>query len=145
MRVPAYLLPAVAATQPRQAEQDRLATPAQRVTIDLGQFKLNVDTLTPTRVDAIVAACAAYETPGCSASEAVACLSSVMMLVDLSATADLYRRCDHVGLAHSQVAYLAATQIDAAEVCGIVDRIEAAASNLSSSATDIDSILPLMG
>ena len=139
MRIPANLLPAVAATQPQPAK------PTERVTVDLGQFKIDVHTLTPKRVDAIVAACAAYETPGCSAAEAVACLSSVSVLADLSAAADLYRRCDHIGLAHSEVAYLTATQINTAEVCGIVDRIEAAASNLCSSANDIDSILPLLG
>ena len=139
MRIPANLLPAVAATQPQPAK------PTERVTVDLGQFKIDVHTLTPKRVDAIVAACAAYETPGCSAAEAVACLSSVNVLADLSAAADLYRRCDHIGLAHSEVAYLTATQINTAEVCGIVDRIEAAASNLCSSANDIDSILPLLG
>jgi hypothetical protein len=139
MRIPANLLPAVAATQPQPAK------PTERVTVDLGQFKIDVHTLTPKRVDAIVAACAAYETPGCSAAEAVACLSSVNVLADLSAAADLYRRCDHIGLAHSEVAYLTATQINAAEMCGIVDRIEAAASNLCSSANDIDSILPLLG
>ena len=139
MRIPANLLPAVAATQPQQAK------PTERVTVDLGQFKIDVHTLTPERVDAIVAACAAYETPGCSAADAVACLSSVSVLADLSAAADLYRRCDHIGLAHSEVAYLTATQINTAEVCGIVDRIEAAASNLCSSANDIDSILPLLG
>ena len=115
------------------------------VTVDVMGYQMPISAMSVSQIDAIVAGCAAYEMPGVTAMEAVACLEHAASAAELIEQAEMLRRTDHVGIAHNEVSYITATQINGSEIATITERLEIAAINASSSATEVESALKHVG